>query len=150
MKMLSLAGPVIVPSCYGQLAAADKVQIPKQGTATHVTYYTSQSLASLDMGDVGNESFQELVGITRNTDGQKLFDQMSVRCLFFRTSMGGKWVVPVPARRWIRMATRLFTTFDAAKSVHTLVGGTGKYKGISGTAPYSIGAGRRHERWNTR
>ncbi|WP_175425751.1 hypothetical protein [Trinickia violacea] len=117
---------------------ADKAQMPKQGTATYVTYYTSHSPASLDMGGVGEDALWEPVGITRNADGQKLFDSMSVRCLYFHTAMGGK-VGGVGACTETDMdGDKIFTTFDAAARVHTLIGGTGKYKGISGTAPYTV------------
>lgn len=137
-KTLSSAILAVALSFFGQTAMADKAQMPKQGTATYVTYYTSHSPASLDMSGVGEEALWELVGITSNADGQKLFDSMSVRCLYFHTAVGGK-VGGVGACTETDMdGDKIFTTFDVAARVHTLIGGTGKYKGISGTAPHTV------------
>ncbi len=66
-----------------QIASADKLQLPRQGAVTYVTYYTSHPLANLDMGELGTEALVEVVGITRSSDGQESFNQMSVRCLFY-------------------------------------------------------------------
>lgn len=138
MRTLAPLVLVVALSSFGQLAAAEKVLIPQQGTTTYVTYYTGHSLASLDMGDVGNEALWELTGVTRNTDGQKLFDQMSVRCLFYRTSMDGKVGGVGACTETDVDGDKVFATFDASKRMHTLIGGTGKYKGITGTAQLAV------------
>jgi hypothetical protein len=118
-----------------QTAAADPVAMPKQGTTTYATYYTSLVLAQLDMGDAGNEQLIELFGTTRNMDGQKLFDNMAVHCLFSRGTIGGKVGDLGACSIADGDADKVYTTFDTATGVQELIGGTGKYKGISGTAP---------------
>lgn len=127
----------VIPLSLSQVAwAADKIQMPRQGTATYVTYYTSHPLANLDMGEVGSGAVQQLVGVTRNVDGQKPFDGMSVRCLFYSETVGGKAKGNGVCTETDTDGDKVFTTFAAR--VHTLIGGTGKYKGISGTAPYTV------------
>ncbi len=127
-----------IPLSLNQVASAEKLQMPQQGTATYVTYYTSRSLANLDMGEIGSEALLELVGVTRNTDGQQFFDNMTVRCLFYREAVSGKVKGSGACIETDGDGDKVFTTFDAGALVHTLIGGTGKYKGISGTAPYTV------------
>jgi hypothetical protein len=119
------------------MAAADKVAMPKQGTASYVTYYTSRSLANLDMGEIGNEQLVELVGITRNLDGQRVFDNMAARCIYYRADNGGKVAGSGACTETDGDGDRVYLTFDVGARVTTLVGGTGKYQGISGTAQFT-------------
>ncbi len=137
MKKLAIVALAVMLPFFNHVATADKPQIPQQGTANYVIYYTSHSLANLDMAEVGSKALLELVGITRNTDGQKLFDNMSVRCLFYREVVDGKIKGSGACTETDSDGDKIFTTFDAGAQVHTLIGGTGKYKGISGTAPYT-------------
>ena len=136
-KLATAAFATVLAISLVQVArAADKVQIPQQGTATYVTYYTSRSLASLDMGQLGAEAMMEMVGITRNTGGQKLFDNMSVRCLYYQETVGGKLKGGGACTETDSDGDKVFSTFDTG--AHTLIGGTGKYQGISGTSPFTV------------
>ncbi len=121
----------------GSDVLSQQQQMPKQGTTTYVTYYTGRSLTSLNMGEVGSEALGEIVGITRNTDGQKFFDNMAVRCILYRQTLGGKGKANGACTETDSDGDKVFTTFDSGTMMHTLIGGTGKYKGISGTAPYT-------------
>lgn len=136
-KLATVALAGVISLSLTQVAAADKLQMPQQGTAAYVIYYTSHSLATLDMGEVGSEALLELVGIARNPEGGKFFDNMSVRCVFYREAMGGKVKGNGACVETDSDGDKVFTTFDAGVAVHTLIGGTGKYKGISGSAPYT-------------
>lgn len=136
-KLAKVALVAVILVSLNQVASAQKLQMPQQGTATYVTYYTSRSLASLDMGEVGSEALLELVGVTRNTDGQKFFDNMTVRCILYHEAVGGGVKGNGACIETDSDGDKVFTTFDVGALVHTLIGGTGKYKGISGTAPYT-------------
>jgi hypothetical protein len=120
-----------------QEATADPVSLLKQGTTIYATYYTSLALAQLDIGDTGNEQLIELFGTTRNIDGQKLFDNMAVHCLYSRGTISGKVVDSGACTVTDSDGDKVYTTFDTAARVQTVNGGTGKYKGILGTAPYT-------------
>ena len=128
--------PLVALAIAQPAAAADKITLPPQGSTTYVTYYTSQSLAALEMGDVGTGAMLQMTGVTRNTDGQKAFDNMSVRCLLYRETLGGKAQSGGTCVEIDAEGDKVFTTF--AGNLHTLVGGTGKYKGIAGTAPFTF------------
>jgi hypothetical protein len=138
MKILLKVTLVVVMLLFlNQGVSAQQLQIPKQGTASYVTYYTGRSLTSLNMGEVGSEALGEIVGITRNTDGQKFFDNMTVRCILYSQTLGGKRKANGACTETDSDGDKVFTTFDSGTMMHTLIGGTGKYKGISGTAPYT-------------
>ena len=59
-------------------AQDDNKTMPTKGTTNYATYYTTQTLSDLKMGETGYQWVQEMVGITHNTDGEPLFDNMSV------------------------------------------------------------------------
>lgn len=111
--------------------------IPASGSTTYTTYYLSHALASTDLGEGSSQAVVEFAGITRNVAGQKVFDNMLAHCVGLSTTTGGK-----PAgfsgscTETDGDGDKVFTTFDGL--AHTLVGGTGKYKGISGSAPYTV------------
>jgi len=139
MKILiKWALATIILLFLNQGVSAQQLQMPQQGTTTYVIYYTGRSLASLNMGEVGSGTLLELVGITRNTSGQKFFDNMTVRCMVYREVVGGKLRANGSCTETDSDGDKAFTTFDSGTMIHTLIGGTGKYKGISGTEPYTL------------
>jgi len=135
--LLKLTLAAVILLFLNQGVSAQQLQMPKQGSTTYVTYYTGRSFASLDMGEVGSEALAEIVGITRNTDGQKFFDNMTVRCILYREVLGGRFKANGACTETDSDGDKVFTTFDSVTRVHTLIGGTGKYKGISGTVRYT-------------
>jgi hypothetical protein len=137
-SLLKLALAAFILLFLNQVVSAQQLQMPQQGTTTYVTYYTGRSLANLNMGEVGSGGLAELVGITRNTDGQKFFDNMSVRCIVYRETVGGKGKANGACIETDSDGDKVFTTFETGTMTHILIGGTGKYKGISGTEPYTL------------
>jgi hypothetical protein len=117
--------------------ADDKIQIAPQGSTSYVTYYTTQPLTTLDLGEpTSNAVAVQLTGVTRNLSGQKAFDNMSVRCIGYHETLAGKLQAQGSCVEIDAEGDKVFTTYVAG--VHTLIGGTGKYKGISGTAPFAV------------
>jgi hypothetical protein len=88
------------------------------------------------MGDQGNDEIVEGFGITRNTSGQKSFDNMSVHCVFYYGEHGGKGDAKGACTETDADGDKVFTTFVVG--THTLIGGTGKYKGITGAASFTV------------
>ena len=116
-------------------AAQDKTSLPAQGSTNYATYYTTQTLSDLTMDETGYQWVQEMVGITRNTDGEAAFDNMSVRCLGYVQQVGEEWFWTGACTEKDADGDQVFTTFDM--EAHHIVGGTGKYKGITGKASYT-------------
>ncbi|MFP4894648.1 hypothetical protein [Paraburkholderia sp. EG304] len=137
--MTSIFKAVIVGASFSICAdatLAQKVETPPhQGNTTYVTYYLNHLLANIDMGDEGSDSVIEGFGITRNTSGQKTFDGMSVHCVFYYGVRGGKETAQGACTEMDADGDKVFTTFVAG--AHTLIGGTGKYQGITGSATFS-------------
>ena len=121
----------------GSDVLAQQQQMPQQGTTTYVTYYHIRILTTLNMGDVGSEDLRELVGITRNIGGQKFFDGMTVRCIQYEETLGGVVDYNGACVETDSDGDKVFSTYKRSGRLHTLVGGTGKYKGISGTGTYT-------------
>jgi hypothetical protein len=109
-------------------------EFPKSGEAEYDTYYVFENLVTMDSG-AGIGAVDEFTGITRNVKGEELFNDMSVHCLMHWTLIGEKWDGSGSCVETDGDGDQVFTTFDA--SAHYLVGGTGKYKGITGKAPYT-------------
>jgi hypothetical protein len=135
-KLVKIALTAVLLISLNQVASAQQLQMPKQGTTTYQTYYTNRYLSTLNMGVMGSGWVAELYGITRNTDEQKSFDRMLVHCIYyFEAVMGGR----KHSGACIHTdgdGDKVFTTFEGETMSHTLIGGTGKYIGISGTAAY--------------
>jgi hypothetical protein len=108
---------------------------PKSGEAEYDTYYVFENLVTMDSG-AGIGGIDEFTGITRNVKGEELFNDMSVHCLVHWTLIGDKWDGSGSCVETDGDGDNVFTTFDA--NAHYFVGGTGKYKGITGEAPYTF------------
>jgi hypothetical protein len=107
-----LASMAVVLTFYA--APAISAEFPKSGEAEYDTYYVGNPVAKIDSG-AGTGAIVDETGITRNVKGEG----PNGSCV--ETDKDGD---------------NVFTTFDDKN--HYLIGGTGKYKGITGTVPYTV------------
>jgi hypothetical protein len=121
----------LIVAVSAQSFAAD---FPKSGAAEYDTYYVFEKVATMDSG-VGTSAITEFTGITRNVKGDGPFHNMSVHCLMHSTVIADKWDGSGSCVETDLDGDNVLTKFDA--DAHYIVGGTGKYKGITGKAPYS-------------
>ncbi len=135
-KLVKITLTAVILISLNQVASAQQLQMPKQGTTTYQTYYTNRYLSTLNMGEMGSGWVAELAGITRNTDGQKFFDRMMVRCIYYFEAVMGSRKHSGACIQTDGDGDKVFTTFEGETMSHTLIGGTGKYVGITGTAAY--------------
>jgi hypothetical protein len=121
--------------------------IPKSGTTSYTTHFVFHPKSSIDIPGVGKATALEAVGPTENTKGEAIFDKMKAKCAAVSVESGDK--------KWIDGACALtdndgdvvFSTFDTRDldksqpkmdcGTHIITGGTGKYKGITGTEPFA-------------
>jgi hypothetical protein len=121
--------------------------VPKSGKTRYVTHFVFHPKSSVDIPGVGKAVALEAVGPTENMDGEKMLDKMQAKCAAVSIESGGK--------KWIDGACALtdadgdvvFSTFDTRDldksdpkmdcGTHTITGGTGKYKGITGREPFA-------------
>jgi hypothetical protein len=127
--------------------------LPPKGVAPYVTHFIFRPLVALDHNDlgVGKASVFEAVGTTQNLKGEAMLDKMAARCVALNVDVGDnkKYIdgVCVLTDSGGDKIVSTFDTRDVDKAqpemncgTHTIVGGTGKYKGITGREPFSCQA----------
>jgi hypothetical protein len=122
--------------CAAAPVLAGTVIVPPSGETTYVTHYTGRVIDTEYLGDGASESLVEMTGISRNAVGQSAFDGMHSHCLMLSAIIGGKPSFSGACTQTDPDGDHVFTSFDGA--AYKLIGGTGKYKGISGSALYSV------------
>jgi hypothetical protein len=116
--------------------AAEVAKLPPSGTTHFTTYFSVRPAHELQMVEDSSITVVELVGITRNPDGEPHFDNMVVRCLASIRVVKGEQELYGACKETDADGDYTSTTFDS--EAHYFIGGTGKYKGISGTAPFTV------------
>ena len=127
---------LLVALCAAAPVLAGTVFIPPSGQTTHVTHYTGRVINTEYLGNGASESLVEMTGVSRNTAGQSAFDGMHAHCLMTSAIIGGKPSISGACTETDRDGDHVFTSFDGA--AYKLIAGTGKYKGILGSALYSV------------
>jgi hypothetical protein len=122
--------------CAAAPGSAGTVMVPPSGEMTYVTHYTGRVINTEYVGDGASESLVEMTGIIRNAVGQSAFDGMHAHCLMLSAIIGGKPSFSGACTETDRDGDHVFASFD--NTAYKLIGGTGKYKGISGSALYSV------------
>jgi len=121
--------------------------IEKKGTAPYVTHFVFRPLVSIDTAELGKATTLEAVGTTQNMNGEKMLDKMSARCVALNVASGDKKYINGACVLADNDGDKIFSTFDTRDldksqpkmdcGTHIITGGTGKYKGISGTEPFA-------------
>jgi hypothetical protein len=118
-------------------ALAACASVPPEGATTYVTNYAGRVIDVATLGDGASETLVEATGVSRNALGQPVFDNMRARCLVLSRVIGGESSnVAGACSETDSDGDIVFTSFEG--DAHNLIGGTGKYKGISGSARYSL------------
>src|SRR5262245_35759131 len=131
MQSMLASMAVVLTLCA---APAISAEFPKTGEAEYDTYYVGNPVAKIDSG-AGTGAIVDETGITRNVKGDGPFHDMSVRCLFHWSVVGETNHLNGSCVETDKDGDNVFTTFD--DKAHYLMGGTGKYKGITGTVSYT-------------
>ena len=123
---------------------------PKKGVTPYVTHFVFRPVQSLDVSGLGTVTLLEATGTTENLKGEKMLDKMSARCEALSVNSGPKNYIDgacVLADADGDMIFSSFDTRDLDKSqpdmkcgTHIITGGTGKYKGITGSEPFACNA----------
>ena len=116
------------------IASAGAADFPKTGNAEYDTYYVFNTVVKIDT-EAGMGGIDDFTGITRNVKGEGAFNNMSVHCLGHWSAVGDNFNFNGSCTETDTDGDTVFTTFDNEN--HYMMGGTGKYKGISGTVPYT-------------
>ena len=120
--------------------AAIATDMGKKGVTPYVTHFIFRPVQNLDISGLGTATLLEAVGTTENLKGEKMLDKMSARCMALSVASGRAAVPPIVPRA-------IFSTFDTRDldksqpdmncGTYIITGGTGKYKGITGSEPFA-------------
>jgi hypothetical protein len=124
-------------------ARADSAPIPPKGAATFALYFTGRVLGTHDIGEAGSTFLSEASGVTKNVDGQKTFDNMVEHCLIHGETVGKMVRYTGSCVDTDADGDKFFHTFEGGleSGKSTIIGGTGKYKGMTGDLTYTTTAG---------
>jgi hypothetical protein len=119
----------------------------KKGTTPYVTHFIFRPLMSIDTAELGKATTLEAVGTTQNMKGEKMLDKMSARCVALNVASGDKKYIDGACVLADSDGDKIFSTFDTRDldksqpkmdcGTHIITGGTGKYKGITGSEPFA-------------
>jgi hypothetical protein len=119
----------------------------KKGTTPYVTHFVFRPLQSIDIADLGKATTLEAVGTTQNMKGEKMLDKMSAQCVALNVASGEKKYIDGACVLADADGDKIFSTFDTRDldksqpkmdcGTHIITGGTGKYKGITGSEPFT-------------
>ena len=122
-------------------------QIAKKGTTPYVTHFIFRPVMSIDIPGLGTATNLEAVGTTQNMQGEKMLDKMSARCAALSVASGDKKYIDGACVLTDSDGDQIFSTFDTRDldksqpkmdcGTHIITGGTGKYKGITGSEPFA-------------
>jgi hypothetical protein len=119
----------------------------KKGTTPYVTHFIFRPLMTIDTAELGKATTLEAVGTTQNMKGEKMLDKMSARCVALNVASGDKKYIDGACVLADSDGDKIFSTFDTRDldksqpkmdcGTHVITGGTGKYKGITGSEPFA-------------
>lgn len=119
------------------LPLSGHAETPKEGTDSYTNTWMSNGPSSLKIGD-RTAGMYELIGVHRNDSGA---DDMGLRCLGAYEIGGAGIVQDHGACIYADHAgDQIMTMYEdnGNNGTETLVAGTGKFAGISGTGEYTI------------
>ena len=121
--------------------------IEKKGTTPYVTHFIFIPVKGIDIPGLGTATLLEAVGTTQNMKGEKMLDKMSARCVALNVESGPKKYIDGACVLTDSDGDQIFSTFDTRDldksqpqmdcGTHIITGGSGKYKGITGSEPFS-------------
>jgi hypothetical protein len=124
--------------------------IAKKGTTPYATHFVFRPLLNIDIPGLGTATTLEAVGTTQNLKGEAMFDKMSAHCAALSVASGDKKYIDGACVLADRDGDKVFSTFDTRDldksqpemncGTHIITGGTGKYKGITGSEPFACNA----------
>jgi hypothetical protein len=128
-------------------ATVQSEPLAKKGTTPYVTHFIFRPLMTIDTSELGKATTLEAVGTTQNMNGEKMLDKMSARCVALNVASGDKKYIDGACVLADSDGDKIFSTFDTRDldksqpkmdcGTHIITGGTGKYKGITGSEPFA-------------
>ena len=126
----AIAASLLTLTASGATAA----NFPKSGSEKGVIYFTASVADELDGWDTPFQpGIYVMTGVVRTDPAGSAFDKSYVRCVGERALLGGKFSTAGSCTQTDTEGDKAFVTFETGK--YAYVGGTGKYKGLTGGGP---------------
>jgi hypothetical protein len=129
------------------MAFAPSPALAEKGVTPYVTHFVFRPVMNLDIPGLGTATQLEAVGTTENMKGETMFDKMSAHCTALSVASGDKKYIDGACVLADKDGDMVFSTFDTRDidksqpdmncGTHVITGGTGKYKGITGSEPFA-------------
>jgi hypothetical protein len=131
---------LLLPAALASSQAAFAAELmPKEGAAKLAAYAVCRSLAIIDMGSVGSNSSAECNGIVKTRDGSKLLDNLAIRCMEEAKARPAGYAFTGTCIQTDADGDKLFMTYEGPEGGDiALLGGTGKYKDITGKGTWTV------------
>ena len=128
---------LILMAAGGPALAAEP--FPASGSAKLAAYAVCRSAVIVDMGPVGSNSSAECTGIVKTRDSSKLLDNLAIRCMEESNARPQGYVFTGTCIETDGDGDKIFMTYEGPESGDiALLGGTGKYKAITGKGTWSV------------
>jgi hypothetical protein len=115
-------------------ASASAADFPKSGSEKGVIYFTAAVADELDGWETPFQpGIYVMTGVVRTDPAGSAFDKSYVRCVGERALLSGKFATVGACTQTDTEGDKAFVTFETGK--YAYVGGTGKYKGLTGGGP---------------
>ena len=112
---------------------------PASGSAKLAAYAVCRSAVIVDMGPVGSNSSAECTGIVKTRDGSKILDNLAIRCMEESKARPQGYAFTGTCIETDGDGDKIFMTYEGPESGDiALLGGTGKYKDITGKGAWSV------------
>lgn len=135
--MRSLCTLLILMAAGGPALAAEP--FPASGSAKLAAYAVCRSAVIVDMGPVGSNSSAECTGIVKTRDSSKLLDNLAIRCMEESKARPQGYAFTGTCIETDGDGDKIFMTYEGPESGDiALLGGTGKYKAITGKGTWSV------------
>jgi hypothetical protein len=119
-------------------ALADE-PFPASGAAKLAAYSVCRSAVIIDMGPVGSNSSAECIGIVKTRDGSRLLDNLAIRCEEDAKARPEGYAFTGTCIQTDGEGDKLFMTYEGPETGDiALLGGTGKYKDVTGKGSWSV------------
>jgi hypothetical protein len=123
---------ILGASAFALMAqGASAADFPKSGSDKGVIYFTAATAEELEGWETPFQpGLYVMTGVTRTDPEGGPFDKIYSRCVGVRALLDGKYASNGTCTGYATDGDKLFLTFEVGK--FNLVGGTGKFKGITG------------------
>jgi hypothetical protein len=136
MRILAIGAVVVALSTP---AGAADAAFPRTGSAKLSAYTACRSLGIIEMGAAGSQSSADCIGIVKNKEAAKAFDNVAIHCLEEMHARADGYKFFGTCIQLDADGDKVFFTYEGPESGPIAVlGGTGKYLGVTGSGSWAV------------